>query len=122
MLPAAVAPPNSPGFDHAEVKAAACQDAHQADPPRSRLSIRRFAVLAQQRIGKFISESTVGRILRADAIRPWQVASWKTPRAANFAVRGRRVLDLDDRHFGGVPLDEDCLVISVLVSSVWSIR
>ena len=45
-------------------------------------------------MGEAISRRTVGRILDADAIKPWRYEHWIFPRAADFYDRASVVLDL----------------------------
>jgi hypothetical protein len=59
-----------------------------------------------------ISSSTVRRWLHADAIKPWRYRSWIFPRAADFAEKAARVLDLYALVFDGVPLGPGDYVIS----------
>ena len=81
--------------------------------PRSRWSTTELAAEAVTRgvVGS-ISPSTVGRWLRADAIRPWRFRSWIFPRDPDFAVKAARVLDLYDRLRHGQPLGPDEYVLS----------
>lgn len=59
-----------------------------------------------------ISNSTVRRWLKQDALEPWQYQSWISVRDPAFRPKAARVLDLYARTFGGVPLGEDEYVIS----------
>lgn len=58
-----------------------------------------------------ISEDTIWRILRDDAIKPWLHRSWIFPRDPDFAAKAAVVLDLYARVFEGRPLGEDEFVI-----------
>lgn len=58
-----------------------------------------------------ISVSTVRRILRHAAIKPWQVRSWIFPRDPEFREKGCRVLDLYERLWDGKPLGPKDYVI-----------
>ncbi|MGH9093745.1 MAG: IS630 family transposase, partial [Acidimicrobiales bacterium] len=58
-----------------------------------------------------ISASTVWRILRGDAIRPWFHRMWIFPRDPTFAAKAARALDLYARTFEGRPLGDDEYVI-----------
>lgn len=53
----------------------------------------------------------VRRILAADALKPWQYASWLFIRDPDFAANATRVLDLYARIWQGVRLREDEYVI-----------
>ena len=59
-----------------------------------------------------ISESTVGRWLRADALRPWRYRSWIFPRDPSFQPKAGPVLDLYQGWWKGEPLGPDDYAIS----------
>jgi transposase len=97
----------------AGVKALACEPPEQRDVPLSRWSSHELAAHAvTEGLVEAISSSTVRRWLHADAIKPWRYRSWIFPRAADFAGKAARVLDLYARVFNGVPLGPDDYVIS----------
>lgn len=97
----------------AEVKAIACEPPAQRDVPLSRWSSTELAAQAVvEGLVEAVSASTVRRWLAEDAIKPWQHESWIFPRDPDFAPKAARVLDLYDRTWGGVELDEDEYVIS----------
>ena len=96
-----------------EVKALACELPTESEVPLARWSYTELAAEAVSRgVVESISASTVGRWLRADAIRPWQYRSWIFPRDPDFAVKAGRALDLYDRLWEGQPLGADEYVIS----------
>ena len=97
----------------AEVKAMACEPPTQREVPLSRWSSAELAAQASTEglVGS-VSASTVRRWLREDAIKPWQHRSWIFPRDPDFAVKAARVLDLYQRLWCGVELDENEYVIS----------
>lgn len=96
-----------------ELKALACELPAESDVPLARWSYAELAAEAVTRgVVTSISASTVGRWLRADAIRPWRHQSWIFPRDPDFAVKAGRVLDLYDRVFDGQPLAADEYVLS----------
>jgi transposase len=96
-----------------EVKALACELPAESAVPLARWSYAELAAEAVTRgVVTSISASTVGRWLRADAIRPWRHRSWIFPRDPDFAVKAARVLDLYDRIFDGRPLGADEYVLS----------
>ena len=102
-----------PATAEAEIKALACALPAETGVPLSRWSTTELAAEAVTRgVVSSISASTVGRWLRADAIRPWQFRSWIFPRDPDFAVKAARVLDLYDRRWGDQPLGADEYVIS----------
>jgi transposase len=102
-----------PATAEAEIKALACALPAETGVPLSRWSTTELAAEAVTRgVVSSISPSTVGRWLRADAIRPWRFQSWIFPRDPDFAVKAARVLDLYDRLWHGQPLGPDEYVIS----------
>jgi transposase len=97
----------------AEVKAMACALPAETGVPLARWSTAELAAEAVTRgVVDSISASTVGRWLRADAIRPWQHRSWIFPRDPDFREKAGRVLDLYDRLWQGQPLGQDEYVLS----------
>ncbi|WP_409333298.1 IS630 family transposase [Trujillonella humicola] len=97
----------------AEVKALACELPAESDVPLARWSYTELAAEAISRgVVESISPSTVGRWLRADAIRPWRVRSWIFPRDPDFVAKAGGALDLYDRLWEGQPLGADEYVIS----------
>jgi transposase len=97
----------------AEVKALACQLPAETGVPLSRWSHAELAAEAVTRgMVSAISASTVGRWLRADAIRPWRYRTWIFPRDPDFAAKAGRALDLYDRIWEGQPLGADEYVLS----------
>src|SRR5262245_11248091 len=64
--------PVFPPLDHAVVKARACEGVSQTHQPLSRQSLADLTGRAHQAFGKPLSRSTVGRILAAAALKPWQ--------------------------------------------------
>ena len=97
----------------AEVKQLACELPATTGVPLSRWSRAELAFeLVTRKVVESISPSTVGRILRGDAIRPWRYRSWIYPRDPDFAAKAAVVLDLYARVFEGKPLGSDELVIS----------
>jgi transposase len=102
-----------PKTAEAEVKALACELPAESDVPLARWSHAELAAEAVTRgVVEAISPATVGRWLRADAIRPWRHRSWIFPRDPDFAVKAGRVLDLYDRLWNGQPLRANEYVLS----------
>jgi hypothetical protein len=98
------ASPTFPPRDEVLVKAIACEAVYGAKLPLSRLSLADIADQASQALGQPISRRTVGRILAADAIKPWRYEYWIFPRDPLFAEKARRVLDLYAGLWEGQPL------------------
>lgn len=99
-------------LDHAVVKALACELVCQMQQPLSRQSLADLTSRAHQALGKPISRSTVGRILEADAMKPWQYKYWIFPRDPFFADKAGRVLDLYAGVWEGEPLGPQDYMIS----------
>jgi hypothetical protein len=95
------------------VKALACELPATAGVPLARWHCADLARAAiDQGITASISNTTIWRWLSADAIKPWRHRSWIFPRAADFAVKAARVLDLYARRFDGRPLGAGDYVVS----------
>jgi hypothetical protein len=96
-----------------EVKAIACELSATSGVPLSRWSTEEVAreVIARG-IVEHISGSTIWRWLSEDAIRPFYHRSWIFPRAADFAHKASRVLDLYAGRWEGVSLGDEEYVIS----------
>jgi transposase len=91
-----------PKTAEAEVKALACELPAESEVPLARWSHAELAAEAVTRgVVEAISPSTVGRWLRADAIRPWRFRSWIFPRDPDFQSKAGRVLDLYQRRLEG---------------------
>jgi hypothetical protein len=104
--------PFFPPLDHAVVKALACELVSQTQQPLSRQSLADLTSRARQALGKPIGRSTVGRILEADAIKPWQYKYWIFPRDRLFPEKAGRVLDLYAGVWEGQPLEPHDHIIS----------
>jgi transposase len=96
----------------AEVKAIACSKPEDRDVPLARWSIREIARQAQAEGVAAVSPASVARWLRADALKPWQVESWISPRDPDFAAKGGTVLDLYQRLWRGRELRDTEFVVS----------
>jgi DDE superfamily endonuclease len=101
-----------PPLDRATVKALACEAVAQTELPLSRQSLADLTARAVRALGKPISRSTVGHILHADAIKPWQYEHWIFPRDPRFADKAGRVLDLYAGLWQGQPLRADDYILS----------
>jgi len=106
--------PSFPPADEAEVKAIACELTSESDEPLS----RRFTSDVTRRVNSVrqkkrpISRSSVARILRRAALKPWQFRYWIFPRDERFAEKAARILDLYAGQWDGKPLGENEFVIS----------
>jgi hypothetical protein len=105
-----------PGFPPeivATVKAIACELPARQGLPLSRFShsdLKRY--VEEQGVVSRISVSTIGRWLRADAIKPWQYRSWLFPRDPDFSTKAGPVLDLYQKTWQGLSLEPTDYVIS----------
>jgi DDE superfamily endonuclease len=96
-----------------QIKALACELPATLGVPLSRLSTADIAREAQrQGLVATVSDTTVWRWLRHDAIRPWQHRTWIFPRDPDFAGKAGRILDLYARCWDGAPLTADDFVLS----------
>lgn len=94
------------------VKAIACEAVSQTQLPLSRLSLSDLATQASAALGQPISRTTVGRILDAEAMKPWRYAYWIFPRDSQFEAKAGRVLDLYAGCWQGKPLGSNDHIIS----------
>jgi hypothetical protein len=106
------ASPLFPPLDRAVIKALACEPVHEADLPLSRQSLADLAARAGRELGKPVSRSTVGRVLRAAALKPWRYDHWIFPRDPRFARKAAVILDLYAGPWRGEPLGEGDHILS----------
>lgn len=112
-LPRSGRPPVFSALQRAQVKALACQLPATSGVPLSRWSCPDLATEAVcAGIAETLSASTVRRILKQDAIKPWQYRSWISVRDPHFAAKATRVLELYQRRWEGKALGADEYVIS----------
>jgi hypothetical protein len=71
-----------------------------------------LATRACSALGKPISRRTVGRILDADAIKPWRYEHWIFPRDPQFAAKAGPILDLYAGLWEGRPLGPKDYILS----------
>jgi DDE superfamily endonuclease len=101
-----------PPFEHASVKATACELVSQTHQPLSRQSTADITRRVNDVIHRPISASSVWRILRRDAIQPWRYRYWIFPRDAHFGPKTAAILDLYAGLWQGQPLGDKDFVIS----------
>lgn len=101
-----------PPRDNALVKALACERVAETGEPVSRQSLDDLTSRVQRALGKFISRSTVWRILDEDAIKPWQFKYWIFPRDPQFMEKAGPILDLYAGNWGGKPLKNSDFILS----------
>ena len=106
------ASPPFPPLDEAIVKALACETVAQTKLPLSRQSLRDLAPRTAAALHKPISRWTVGRILDADAIKPWQYEHWIFPRDPRFAAKAGVIVDLYAGLWQDERLDPEDRIIS----------
>ena len=110
--PGGDASPLFPPLDRAVIQALACELVHETDLPLSRQSLADLTRRARQQLGKPISRSTVGRVLRDAALKPWRYDHWVFPRDPDFAAKAAVVLDLYAGLWRSEPLAEGDYVLS----------
>lgn len=101
----------SPPQQIALVKAVACEPP-SVGAPLSRRSTADVHRLVVERGICAVSQSTIVRWLRRDAIRPWRYRSWIFPTDPDFAEKAGRVLDLYQGRWQGECLHPGDFVIS----------
>ncbi len=96
-----------------QIKALACEMPAARQIPLSRWSVADLSRYAQEcGLVATISDSTIWRWLNEDAIRPWQFRSWIFPRDPDFLQKAGLILDLYERVWQGVLLQDDEFVVS----------
>ena len=101
----------SPPQQIALVKAVACEPP-SVGAPLSRRSTADVHRLVVERGICAVSQSTIVRWLRRDAIRPWRYRSWIFPTDPDFAEKAGRVLDLYQGRWQGECVHPGDFVIS----------
>jgi hypothetical protein len=97
------------------VVALACERPADGEVPLRRYSLSELTVEVATRLPsehRAPSRTTIGRLLRHDALRPWRYRSWITPRDPHFLERAGPVLDLYACQWQGRPLWADEYVLS----------
>lgn len=96
-----------------QIKALACELPSRRECPLARWSMAELAAEARRSgLVATISDTTVGRWLDEDAIRPWRYRSWIFPPDPAFAWKAGRILDLYEGTWEGEPLGPDDYVLS----------
>ena len=88
----------------AEMKALACQLPAVRGIPLSRFSLSELLQEIRSETGLSISKSTLWRLLKRDAIRPWFHRSWISIKDPHFLEKAGPVLDLYQGYYEGAPL------------------
>jgi hypothetical protein len=109
---AADASPAFPPFEHAQVKATACELVSQTDQPLRRQSTADITRRVNEALERPMSQTTVWRTLKRDAIQPWRYRYWIFPRAPRFGPQAAAILDLYAGLWHGEPLGANDFVIS----------
>ena len=101
-----------PPEEISEVKAIACQLPADRGLPLSRFSLEeiRREIHCQSKVS--MSRSSIWRILKQDALRPWYHHSWLFPKDPLFLERAGPVLDLYQGTWEGEPLGPNDYVLS----------
>jgi transposase len=100
---------------HALVVALACERPADREVPLRRYSLNELMVEVANRLPSdhvAPSRTTVWRLLKQDALRPWRYRSWISPRDPDFLERAGPVLDLYACRWQGRPLWADEYVLS----------
>ena len=88
----------------AEIKAIACQLPAVREIPLSRFSLAELLREIHSQSTVSISRSTLWRLLKQDAIRPWFHRSWISVKDPRFLEKAGPVLDLYQGDYEGLPL------------------
>ncbi len=96
----------------AEIKAIACQLPAVREIPLSRFSLSELLREIHSQSTVSISRSTLWRLLKQDAIRPWFHRSWISVKDPRFLEKAGPVLDLYQGYYEGVPLGPKDYVLS----------
>ena len=102
----------SPPESVAEIKAIACQLPAVREIPLSRFSLAELLREIHSQSTVSISRSTLWRLLKQDAIRPWFHRSWISVKDPRFLEKAGPVLDLYQGDYEGVPLGPKDYVLS----------
>jgi transposase len=100
-------------LQEAEIKAVVCERPAVLKKPLSRFSLQEIQgwVLAAGVVPS-LSLSTLWRLLKQDALRPWFYRVWVFPRDPDFRAKALPVLDLYQRQWQGKPLSDNDYVLS----------
>jgi hypothetical protein len=101
-----------PPLDRATITALACERVAVTQTPLSRQSLGDLSEFASAALGRPVSPRTIGRILDADAIKPWRYEHWIFPRAIDFFDKAAVVLDLYEGRWQGERLGLSDYIIS----------
>jgi hypothetical protein len=81
--------------ERAQITAVVCETLWKHELPLSRFSIADLQRVVIQEAGLAgLSHSSLGRILRQDALKPWRYRHWLFPRDPDFVSRACVILDL----------------------------
>jgi hypothetical protein len=99
-------------LQEAEIKAVVCERPAVLGKPFSRFSLQEVQswVLAAG-IVPTLSLSSLWRLLKQDALRPWRYRLWLFPRDPDFQVKAERVVDLYQGQWQGKALGEKDYVL-----------
>jgi hypothetical protein len=105
--------------ERAQITAVVCETLWERKLPLSRFSIadlRRVVIQEEGLAG--LSHSSLGRILRQDALKPWRYRYWLFPRAPDFVSKACVVLDLYAGFWEGQRLGPDEYALSADEKSI----
>lgn len=97
----------------ARVVATVCETLHERQLPLSRLSLTDLHRVVSREEGLTdLSLSSLNRLLRQQALKPWRYQSWLFPRDPDFVAKACLVLDLYAGIWEGQPLGADEYLLS----------
>lgn len=107
-LPRSGRPPLYGAKERSQVKAVVCQTLRERQLPLSRFSVADLHRVVVKEDGlSGLSQGTLRRFLRDDALKPWQYRYWLFPRDPNFINAACVVLDLYAGFWEGQRLGSD---------------
>jgi hypothetical protein len=105
--------------ERAQITAVVCETLWERKLPLSRFSIADLHRVVIQQAGLAgLSHSSLGRILRQDALKPWRYRYWLFPRDPDFVSRACVILDLYAGFWEGQRLGPNEYVLSADEKSI----
>ncbi len=102
-----------PPEQQVQAKAIACERPADRNEPLSRYSLGDIAlIMKKEQIVSSISQSTLCRWYKQDALKPWRYHNWLFPRDPQFLSKASVILNLYHGFWDGNPLGEDDYVLS----------
>jgi transposase len=118
-LPRSGRPPTYGAQERAQVVSIVCETLHERELPLSRFSISDLLPIVNKEEGlASLSHGTLARILKENALKPWQYSYWLFPRDPDFVEKACVILDLYAGFWKGQPLGPNEYVLSADEKSI----